>query len=169
MLTEYVWDAAFTSSIAAIVVGAIGVMVSRKAFYMLLGLITAALGVASIIALIGYTYLSVFHVIVYIGTAVALLAIVILLLGHHVEPVQWDTRRLVIAAIAASLLQAPVYVYVRMASPGLRTSIGEISRQLYSCWYCTLLIVVTLATAVIEAIAIARHPAVKRSSAVGDS
>jgi NADH-quinone oxidoreductase subunit J len=158
---QVIWDAAFVTAIAAVVVGAMGIVVAKKAFYILLGLVTSALGVASILALIGYTYLSAFHVIVYIGTSITLIAIVMMLLGRHIEPQPWKPERLLLAIAAAFILQAPVFMYATIGSPSFKATISEVSRQLFECWYCTILIVVTLATVIIEAIAIARRPVSK--------
>ena len=155
---QALWDAAFITGVAAIVVGAIGIVVSRKAFYILLGLVVSALGVASILALIGYTYLSAFHVIVYIGTSITLIAIVMMLLGRHIEPQPWKPEKLLLAIATAFVLQAPVFMYASISSPSFRATISEVSRQMFECWYCIVLIVVTLATVIIEAIAIARKP-----------
>ncbi len=155
------YDAALVASLVAVAAGSLGVVAARKAVHMIAWLVVAALGVASVLALMGYGYIAVFHVVVYVGTSVTLLAVVVMLLGCSAEPRAWRPGRMLLAFFAAAALQAPLLIYAlsnpvpsEKLSTGL--SIGEAARSLLDCWLCTLLMVITLATVLIEAVAIAR-------------
>jgi len=149
-------DAAFIISLLALAAGSVGVVVARKALHMVSWLVVASLGVASLLALSGYGYISVFHIVVYIGTAITLIAMVILMLGCDVEPRAWRPGKLLLSVFAAAVLQTPVLLYkpayLKMEGLELRKA----AQPLLQCWLCTVLVVVTVATVVIEAVAIAR-------------
>jgi len=154
-------DAALAASLAAVAAGGVGAVVARKAVHMIAWLVVMSLGVASVLALMGYGYIAVFHVVVYIGTSVTLLAVVIMLLGCSIEPRAWRPGRLLLAFMAAAALEAPLLFYaLQNPVPGTRlgtgVSLGEAARQLLNCWLCTVLMVITVATVLIEALAIAR-------------
>ncbi len=158
-LSALLYDAAVVASLVALAAGSIGVVVARKAVHYIAWLVVAALGVASFLALAGYGYIAAFHVVVYVGTSVTLLAIVVMLLGCNMEPRAWRPGRLIVAVFAAAALQAPLLLYA-LANPtplgGGGLSLGEAARALLDCWLCTLLMVATIATVLIEAVAIAR-------------
>ncbi len=154
-------DAALVASLAAVAAGGVGAVVARKAVHMIAWLVVMALGVASVLALMGYGYIAVFHVVVYIGTSVTLLAVVVMLVGCSVEPRTWRPGRLLLAFMAAAALEAPLLFYALenpVPSTRLGTGVGleEAARQLLDCWLCTVLMVITVATVLIEALAIAR-------------
>ena len=152
------YDVALTASLLAVAAGGVGVVAARKAVHFISWLVVSALGVAAVLALLGYGYIAAFHVVVYVGTSVTLLAIVVMLLGCSVEPRSWRPGRLIIAVFAAAALQAPLLLYA-LANPaprGTGVSLGEAARALLDCWLCTLLMVATVATVLIEAVAIAR-------------
>jgi NADH-quinone oxidoreductase subunit J len=152
------YDVALAASLLALAAGGLGVVAARKAVHYIAWLVVAALGVAAFLALLGYGYIAVFHVVVYVGTSVTLLAIVVMLLGCSVEPRGWRPGRMLLSVFAAAALEAPLLIY-SLANPapkGTGVSLGEAARQLLDCWLCTLLMVATVATVLIEAVAIAR-------------
>ena len=153
---QLVSDLAFVAAMLALAAGSVGAVVARKSVHIVSWLVVASLGVAAGLALLGYSYISVFHVVVYIGTAVTLLALVIMLLGCSVEGRPWRPGRLIISFFAAAALLTPILVYAGSTVPHARASIAEAAQALLRCWFCTLLMVITLATVVIEAVAIAR-------------
>ena len=153
------YDAAILSSLVALAAGGLGAVTARKAVHFIAWLVVAALGVAAFLALTGYGYIAAFHVVVYVGTSVTLLAIVVMLLGCSVVPRSWRPGRLILSVFAAAALQAPLLVYALSRPtplPGGGVSLGEAARALLDCWLCTLLMVATVATVLIEAVAIAR-------------
>ena len=155
-LGQLVSDLAFVGAMLALAAGSVGAVVARKSMHIVSWLVVASLGVAAGLALLGYSYISVFHVVVYIGTAVTLLALVIMLLGCSVEGRPWRPGRLIISFFAAAALLTPILVYAGSTVSHARASIAEAAQALLRCWFCTLLMVITLATVVIEAVAIAR-------------
>jgi NADH-quinone oxidoreductase subunit J len=153
------YDLAVVASLAAVAAGSVGAVYARKAVHYIAWLVVAALGVASFLALAGYGYIAAFHVVVYVGTSVTLLAIVVMLLGCNVEPRPWRPGRLVLSVFAGAALQAPLLLYA-LSNPAPLSArgvgLGEAARALLDCWLCTLLMVATIATVLIEAVAIAR-------------
>jgi len=148
---------AYLVSLTAVVAGSVGTVVARKSIHIVLWLVIAALGVAAVLALLGYTYVAVFHVVIYLGTAVTLLAVVIMLMGSGLEPRPWRPGRLLLAFMAALALQTPLLVQgLRGAPRGVRVSVADAGSLLLRCWLCTALMVIALATVLVEAVALAR-------------
>jgi len=161
-LQASLFDAAIATSLAAIAAGSVGAVIARKTVHSVAWLVIASLGVASIFALLGYGYLSVFHIVVYVGTSVTLLAIVVMMLGCSMEPRVWKPSRLILAFFAAAALEAPLALHA-LSNPVSTSEIAgrglgfeRASKMLINCWICTLLMIVTVAAVLVEAIAIAR-------------
>ncbi|KSW12073.1 hypothetical protein CF15_04660 [Pyrodictium occultum] len=161
-------DAAIVVSLLAAASGSVGAIMARKTVHSIAWLVIASLGVAAVLALTGYGYLSVFHIVVYTGAGIMLLAIVVMMLGCGVEPRTLNPGRLVLAFFAAAALEAPLAMYAlshpvsssELASRSL--SFTQAARVLMDCWLCTLLMVVTVAAVLIEALSMARGSAAPR-------
>ncbi|NOZ89575.1 MAG: hypothetical protein GXO15_06595 [Crenarchaeota archaeon] len=162
---------AYTVSLAAVAAGSIGAIVARRSIHIVSWLVVAALGVAAVLAMLGYTYVAVFHVVIYIGTAVTLFAVIVMLLGSGSEPRPWMPGRLLLAVMAAAALQAPLLVQgLSGGRPGgVRVSVRDAGEALLSCWLCTILMVIAIATVLVEAVALARSPAASSTRAGGGS
>lgn len=161
-LQASLFDAAIVTSLAAVAAGSIGAVIARKTVHSVAWLVIASLGVAAMFALLGYGYLSVFHIVVYVGTSITLLAIVVMMVGCSIDPRTWQPGRLILAFFAAAALEAPLALHAfsnplsssEIAGRGL--GFERASSILLDCWVCTLLIIVTVAAVIVEAIAIAR-------------
>ena len=162
---EASYAAAAVAGLLAVAAGSVGVVAARRTIHVISWLVVAALGVAVVLALLGYSYIAVFHVVIYLGTAITLLAIIVMLFGDLGEPRPFSPLRGLLAVFAAAALQAPLLLYsLRVEHPrGTGAAIQEAARLLLDCWLCTLLIVVAIATVLIEAVAVARGEAGRAS------
>ena len=148
-----------TVSVLVVVLGSIGAIISRKAMHMVALLAVTALGAATIIAILGYIYLAAFHVIVYAGAGITLMAIVLMFLGDIIEKPRVSVEKALLAIILALVVHTPLYMYVSTKAPTSRPgmpSFEEVVSIFVDNWIYTIVIMITLAAVVIEAVAIAR-------------
>ncbi len=112
-----VMGAAFTLGAAIIALAA------KEDVYAALGLGLVGVGVAALIALLGYGIISVFHILVYVGATVTFVVFSVLLIGRGVG---WE-RRLLPPALATAALIGVAYfasMYVLAQKPIMPVNIG---------------------------------------------
>ncbi len=152
-------DFVLVLSVSIVVLGSIGAIISRKAMHMVALLAVTALGAAAIIAILGYTYLAAFHIIVYAGAGITLMAIVLMFLGDIIEKPRISIEKALLALILALVIHIPLYTYVSARTSTTKPempSFEEVVSVFVDNWVYTIVIMITLAAVIIEAVAIAR-------------
>ena len=162
---------ALLGSLAVAVAGSVAAVKARKTIYSILGLVALALGVSAVFALHGYTYLAVFILAIYVGAGVTLIALVVMVTGHYRIPVQHSPAKLLLAFTAAAALQAPLLVYgAAYGEPEqAMVDLRSVAEDMFECKICIVVVIVTIASVLVEAIAIARSEARKASQREGFS
>ena len=147
----------------------IGVVVVKRSFYAIVWLAFVGASVAILMALTGFTYLALFHVLIYIGATIAFLMFVMTAIGEEKE--EGETRHSVSAAIAAGLASVAILFPLMSVSKYIETySIYDImktsdinlwieaSRRIFiDYWPVTLIALIALVAMLIEVIAVARR------------
>jgi NADH:ubiquinone oxidoreductase subunit 6 (subunit J) len=147
-------------SVGVMIAGAIATVVARRTIYAILGLVGVALGVSAIFALYGYTYLAAFNITIYVGAGITLIALVIMFTGYYRTRVEHSISKLLLALAAGLALQSPLLVYAEHSSHNSRAPpFREVSASLLSCRVCIFIVLVAIASVLIEAIALARGEA----------
>ncbi|ABM80060.1 NADH-quinone oxidoreductase subunit J [Hyperthermus butylicus] len=168
-LESVLYYSVLLGSLATVAVGSIAAVRARKTIYSILGLVTLALGVSAVFALHGYTYLAVFILAIYVGAGVTLIALVVMVTGYYRIPVQHSPAKLLLAFIAAAALQAPVLVYgaAHNGPEAVMVDLRSVAADMFKCKICIVVIIITIASVLVEAIAIARGEARKSSQVEG--
>ncbi|BEP17353.1 hypothetical protein PYJP_07050 [Pyrofollis japonicus] len=155
-------DSAIVGSLTVLALSAIGTVVAKRTMKAVFMLGIAALSVAGLMALMGYSYLAAFYVVVYAGTTITLLAFIVMMLGDLYEEAPRKPDLLLLSIITAAALGAPILFYASRhpvpSSEIVKTKYGlaDAARFFTDCWLCTILILVTIAAVLIEAVSIAR-------------
>ncbi|NPA04714.1 MAG: NADH-quinone oxidoreductase subunit J [Crenarchaeota archaeon] len=156
-----VWvDAAAAALTLIAVVSAAGIIAARRTFYSVFWLAGVGLAVAGFMALLGFTYLAAFHLIVYVGAAASFIAFTLLMLGEEAEAGEeaHDPRKLGLAVLLAAILWFPV-AHVVLRHPPLPGSVewrSVASMLTERLWLPLLITVVGLSAALVEAITLTR-------------
>jgi NADH:ubiquinone oxidoreductase subunit 6 (subunit J) len=147
-------------SAGVIVAGSIATVVARKTMYAILGLVGVALGVSAMFALYGYTYLAAFNIAVYVGAGLTFVALVVMFTGYYRTRIEHSASKFLLALAAGLALQTPLLVYARHSAHQSRAPpFGEVAASLLSCRVCVFIVIVAIASVLIEAIALARGEA----------
>ncbi|MET1129080.1 MAG: NADH-quinone oxidoreductase subunit J [Thermoproteota archaeon] len=163
-------DVALVLSAMLVALCSIGAIIARKGMYMIGMLAAAAIGAAGIIATLGYGYIAAFHVVVYAGAGITLMALVLMFLGDVSEDVRHDPLKALAALMAAAAILGPLayHVITRAPTPSrpvtsfdFREAVAALTRN----WPTFIVVMVTLAAVIIEAVAIARAVRPSRSQA----
>ncbi len=158
---------AFTALLLGLAAG-IGVVAVRRSFYAILWLAFAGVAVAMFMALIGFTYLAVFHLLIYVGATVAFLMLVMTAVGEEKE--SDEPEHSVGAAIVASLASIAVLFPLMSVSKYIKSySIhtllqasdialwAETSKRIFiDFWPATLIALIALVAMLVEVVAVAR-------------
>jgi len=138
----------------------IGLMVARRTFYTVFWLAGIAVVTAGFMALLGFTYLAVFHFVIYVGTAVSFIAFTMLMMGEIKEKERRiDTKILLASLLIAIVLWYPLWLHMK----GLKPLTIEISWKkvayMYSTsfWLASLMVLITLAATLVEVVTLARR------------
>ncbi len=150
--TLYIVAAAVFTVLAAVVA-----LVSKEDVYSALSLGLVGLGVAALIALLGYGILSVFHILVYVGATVTFVVFSVLLIGRGVG---WEKRLLATASATAVLIAASYFLSMYALSSGelkaVSLSLGDVGGELFSRHVLSLVFLAfALASVMIEGMLIA--------------
>jgi NADH-quinone oxidoreductase subunit J len=163
-------DVALVLSAALVALSSIGAVVARRGMYMIGMLAAAAVGAAGIIAALGYGYIAAFHVVVYAGAGITLMALVLMFLGDVSEDVSHDPLKALAAVVAAAAILGPLAYHVVTSAPSpsrpaASFDFKEAVAALTENWPTFIVVMVTLAAVIIEAVAIARAVRPSRSQA----
>jgi NADH-quinone oxidoreductase subunit J len=146
---------AITVALAALFV------VVKRTFYTILLLAFIGVAVAAQMALAGFTYLAVFHAIMYVGAAVAFMLFTMAVIGEERgTSIRHSASALVAAVIVGILLGAPVVTVVADAKlTPLREDawIEAATRLVVDYWFAFLVILVAIVSILVEVVAIARR------------
>ncbi len=108
-------------------------LVAKEDVYSALSLGLVGLGVAAIIALLGYGLLSVFHILVYVGATVTFVVFSVLLIGRGVG---WEKKLLPAATATAALLAlayfASIYVLSTAQVRAVTLNLEEMGVELFA-------------------------------------
>ncbi len=180
-------EAVFVAAALLMLVGAIGVIVSRNPVHAALFLVQTLLGVALLFLLQGAHFLAAVQLIVYAGAIVILFLFVIMLLGVdkaeqlNIEPIAGQRPLAVVlgAGFAAALIA--VVVASSAALSGARRSAGDraldsgytdierLGRVLFSEFaFSVLLTAVLLTIAVVGAVVLTRKPSAGADTEIAD-
>jgi len=138
----------------------IGLMMARRTFYTVFWLAGIAVVTAGFMALLGFTYLAVFHFVVYVGTTVSFIAFTMLTIGEIKERERRvDTRILLASLLIAIVLWYPLWIRIRGVKPLTVEISWEKVAYIYSTnfWLASLMVLITLAATLIEVITLARR------------
>jgi NADH-quinone oxidoreductase subunit J len=165
-LQEATVDFALVASLALLAAASAAAVAARRVMRSILALALVSFAASALLGLFGYAYLAAFYLVVYTGTALALLAFVVLSLGDLSEDkrVPWRPLPLLLSVAAAAVIEAPVLFYalrhpvgsLELYRSGFRLS--SVAVFFTRCWLCTILIMVTIAAVLIEAVSVARRP-----------
>ncbi len=156
-------DTAIIGSLAVLAIAAVGTVTAKRTMKSVFMLLIVALATAALIGLMGYAYLAAFYVVVYAGTAIALLAFVVMMVGDLYEGPRHRRDLALLSVVAAATLEAPLAVYaVRhpVTSAELaqtKYSLADAAKFFTGCWFCTILMMITIAAVLVEAISVARR------------
>jgi NADH-quinone oxidoreductase subunit J len=77
--------------------------------------------------------------------------------GYYRLPVEHSLSKLILALASAAALQAPLLVYASISSHHMRkVTLSQVTSELLSCRVCLLVIIVAIASVLVEAVALAR-------------
>jgi len=150
------WGAFATLSITAVLFALIAVK-TKDSVYAAISLGFVGSSVAGIIALIGFGYLAVFHLIIYVGAAVTFMTFSVLMLKEKPGTIRgiWP-----LALLNSILLGVVIFLVVSRVPAGHSEALPgtlEIAEALLAkYWFPMLLITLSLATVIIEGIVVAR-------------
>ena len=156
-------DTAIIGSLAVLAAAAVGTAVARRTMKAVFMLLMVALATAAMMGLMGYAYLAAFYVIVYAGTTIALLAFVVMMVGDLYEEPKHRRDLTLLSIVTAATLEAPLAVYAvrhpvttaQLAQT--KYSLADAARFFTGCWFCTILMMMTIAAVLVEAISVARR------------
>lgn len=130
---------------------------ARDSVYAALSLAFVGSSVAGLIALLGFGYLAAFHLMIYVGAAVIFITFTVLMLRE--PPAEFKEMKIP-ALLNALLLGLAFYLAVSPLKPEeakIYESLSEAASLIFGkYWFAFLILVYSLATVVIEAIAVAR-------------
>ena len=155
-------DTAIIGSLVVLAAASVGTITAKRTMKAVFMLLIVALATAALIGLMGYAYLAAFYVVVYAGTAIALLAFIVMMVGDLYEETAHRRDLALLSVVVAATLEAPMAVYaVRhpVASTELaqaKYSLADAARFFTGCWLCTILMMITIAAVLIEAVSVAR-------------
>ncbi|AEM39731.1 NADH-ubiquinone/plastoquinone oxidoreductase chain 6 [Pyrolobus fumarii 1A] len=152
-------DLALLTALAFSVVGAIGAVVSRRTIYAAFYLSVVGVGIATFMTILGYTYLGLFHLLIYVGAAVSFLAFTVLMVEVEQEPPPRHSPLLALLAVTiAAVLVYPLFLvtppHVERMGIDLGVFVNELSERFE---YPVVITLIALAAVLIEAIAVARR------------
>jgi len=138
----------------------IGLMMARRTFYTIFWLAGIAVVTAGFMALLGFTYLAVFHFVIYVGTAVSFIAFTMLMMGEIKEKERRiDMKMLLASLLIAIVLWYPLWIHMKGVKPLTVEMSWEKVAYMYSTnfWLASLMVLITLAATLIEVITLARR------------
>ncbi len=157
-LNEVLEVGAFTAISLYILVSALIAIKAKDSIYAAAALGMVGLGIAGLIAMLGYGYVAAFHVVIYVGAAVTFVTFSVLMLRE--QPAEFKEIK-VLAALNALLLAGVYLLAIRSTGIGelgsVYLNLGEVARVIIEqYWFPLLIVFVSLATIMIEGIIVAR-------------
>ncbi len=152
-------DLALLTALGFTVAGAIGAVTAKRTIYAAFWLSVVGVGIATFMSILGFTYLGIFHLLIYVGAAVSFLAFTVLMVEAEQEPPPSHSIYKAMLAIAiAIVLIYPVLLttprFVERVTIDLRFFVNTLSERFE---YPVVITLVALAAVLIEAVAIARR------------
>ena len=140
-------------------VGALGVIAARRTIYAAFWLAVVGVATAAFMALLGFTYIAVFHLLIYVGASVSFLAFTVLMVEPEQEPPPAHSLgRALLAAAIGLVLSAPLALIVPSVVTRVAVSLSEFVDMLATRFdYPVIVTLIALAAVLIEAVAVARR------------
>jgi len=150
------WGAFATLSITAVLFALIAVK-TKDSVYAAISLGFVGSSVAGMIALIGFGYLAVFHLIIYVGAAVTFMTFSVLMLKEKPGTIRGIWPLALLNSVLLGVVVFLVTSRIPLSSPKALPGIVEVAETLLvKYWFPMLLTILSLATVIIEGIVIAR-------------
>ncbi len=150
------WGAFATLSITAVLFALIAVK-TKDSVYAAISLGFVGSSVAGMIALIGFGYLAVFHLIIYVGAAVTFMTFSVLMLKEKPGTIRGIWPLALLNSVLLGVVVFLVISRIPLSSPKALPGIVEVAETLLvKYWFPMLLTILSLATVIIEGIVIAR-------------
>ncbi len=137
-------------------------VLARRTFYSILMLALIGTAVAAAMALLGYTYLAIFHLAMYVGATVTFLLMTMATIGEDVREtsIKHSVGALLGALAVVGALAAPAASL--LYSSGLKPLPPETWSQLANMvfnrdWLVLLITIIAIASILVEVIAVARR------------
>ncbi len=142
------------------VVGGIGAVAARRTIYAAFYLAIVGVGIATFMAILGFTYLGLFHLLIYVGASVSFLAFTVLMVEAEQEPPpRHRLSYVLLSVLIATVLVYPLYLFLPPAVERVTVNLGIFVENLASRFeYPVIITLIALAAVLIEAISIARRP-----------
>ena len=146
----------------------IGVVAVRRSFYAIVWLAFVGVAVAIFMALVGFTYLAIFHILIYIGATIAFLMLVMTAVGEERgEEQKHSFSAAIVAALTSIVILFPIMSlakYIRLYSvqsilgaSDLRLWLEASKRIFIDYWPATLIVLIALVAMLVEVVAVARR------------
>ena len=152
-------EAALLTAMGMSVVGALGVVAARRTIYAAFWLAVVGVATAAFMALLGFTYIAVFHLLIYVGASVSFLAFTVLMVEPEQEPPPAHSLgRALLAAAIGLVLATPLALIVPPVVTRITVSLSEFVDMLATRFdYPVIVTLIALAAVLIEAVAVARR------------
>ncbi len=151
---------ALLTAVGLSVVGAIGAVAARRTIYAAFYLAVVGVGIATFMSILGFTYLGIFHLLIYVGASVSFLAFTVLMVEAEQEPP--PRHRLSYALLSAGIafvLVYPLYLLLPSAVERVTVDLGIFVDTLAARFqYPVVITLIALAAVLIEAVSVARRP-----------
>ncbi len=140
-------------------VGALGVIAARRTIYSAFWLAVVGVATAAFMALLGFTYIAVFHLLIYVGASVSFLAFTVLMVEPEQEPPPAHSlARALLAAAVGAVFAAPLALLMPFGVTRVTVSLGQFVDMLATRFdYPVIVTLIALAAVLIEAVAVARR------------
>ncbi|MET1101886.1 MAG: NADH-quinone oxidoreductase subunit J [Pyrodictiaceae archaeon] len=147
---------------------AIGIVVVRRSFYAIIWLAFVGVATAMAMVVMGFTYLAIFHLLIYVGATIAFLTLVMTAIGEQEEAKpKHSLSAAIVAAIAAVAVTTPAAIMASSPGPyslsqviGHRSDLAlwvEVSRRVFvDLWPATVFALIALVAMLVEVVAVAR-------------
>ncbi len=158
--------AVIIAALALGVASGVGVVAVRKSFYAIVWLAFAGVSVAIVMSVLGFTYLAIFHLLIYVGATIAFLMFVMTAVGEEKEEQEHSVGAALVAALTSIALLFPLMsVSKTVKTYSLYSVLGtsdaslwlEASKRIFiDFWPATLIALIALVAMLVEVVAVAR-------------
>jgi len=141
------------------VAGAVGVVAARRTIYAAFWLAVVGVGTAAFMALLGFTYIAIFHLLIYVGASVSFLAFTVLMVEAEQEPPPAHSLPRALLAVAIGVvLVTPMALILPHSLQRVHIDLAYFVNELASRFeYPVVVTLIALAAVLIEAVSVARR------------